>query len=102
MISASSVCGRPVDSARQRAKLVDEVAQGARALAVSSSVWASAWAARPRAARFAGAGEVVHLLDRGVADAALGRVDDALEGEVVVGGDRDLEVGQASRISWRS
>ena len=35
----------------------------------------------------------VDLLQRLVADAALGHVDDALEGEVVVGRDRDAEVG---------
>ena len=37
---------------------------------------------------------LVHALDRGIADAALGHVDDALEGEVVVGRDGDLEIGE--------
>ena len=41
----------------------------------------------------AGAGERADAVDRGVADAALGRVDDALELEVVGGVVRDLEIG---------
>ena len=40
-----------------------------------------------------GAGERADAVDRGVADAALGRVDDALELEVVGGVVRDLEIG---------
>ena len=44
--------------------------------------------------RVLGSCVLVHALDRRVADAALRRVDDALEGEVVVGRCRDLQIGE--------
>ena len=37
---------------------------------------------------------LMHALDRGIADAALRHIDDALEGEIVVGRRRDLEIGE--------
>jgi hypothetical protein len=45
---------------------------------------------------------VVQHLDGGVAEAALRRVDDALEGEVVGRRMDDAEIAIASRISARS
>ena len=93
MVSASSTWSRPSRTAAcQRSKPSTSCAErgaGARRQAAVGDEQAGGVEQRDAVL----AGGAVDLLQRLVADAALRHVDDALEGEAVVGRDRDAEVG---------
>ena len=92
-VSASSTWSPPSRTAAcQRSKSATSAPSAARARA-GRPPSASDQAGGVEQADAVVAGDAVQLLHRLVADAALGRVDDALEGEVVVGRDGDAEVG---------
>ena len=93
MVSASSTWSRAVaDGGVPAVEAVDELAEGGAGLGREAAVGGEeAGGVEERDAVVAGG--AVDLLQRLVAEAALGDVDDALEGEAVVGGDGDAEVG---------
>jgi hypothetical protein len=84
MISASSCAGRDCRAGRASGRNLDHVGQRLARLGLQLfGLDQFALAAIERDA--GGRGHVVHLLHRRFAEAALGRVDDALEGQIVGG-----------------
>ena len=94
MVSASSTWSRAVaDRGVPAVEAGDELAERGAGAARAGRRWSTSSAGGVEERDAVGAGGAVDLLHRLVADAALGDVDDALEGEAVVGRHRDAEVG---------
>ncbi len=93
MISASSLCGSASRCLRQRSNASIRPRSAPRGFGFSSSV--SIDGARRLGQRHAAlAGVIVQELHRGVAEAALRHVDDALEGEIVGRRIDDAQIGE--------